>query len=136
MLTERTNHDAARDLRAAAEAVERTDDGDVAGLPDRLEYLGDALRAAGRAYEAAASRVVPAARPFDRGISYRYQRAAAAWPTAPPPSYERFAAALASLHAAADAARLAGRRCDEARRAVDALWQGNHRASLSRRTAP
>jgi hypothetical protein len=128
MLTERTKHDAAHELWVAAGAVERIGDGHVEGLPDRLENLGDALRAAGRAYEAAASRVVPAARPLDPGVSYRYQRAAANWPAAPPPSHERFAAALASLHAAADAARLAGRRCDEARRAVDALSQCGDRS--------
>jgi hypothetical protein len=123
MLTERTKSDA-NDLRVAAEAVERIDDGgEIAGLSDQLARLGDALRATGGAYEAAASRVVPAAQPLDRGIAFRYRRAAATWPAAPPPSHERFAAALASLHAAADAARLAGRRSDEARRAVDALWQ-------------
>jgi hypothetical protein len=132
MLTERTKSHAASDLRVAADAVERIDDGgDIAGLPDRLEQLADALRATAGAYEAAASRVVPAAQPLDRGIAFRYRRAAAAWPAAPPPSHERFAAALASLHAAADAARLAGRRCHQARRAVDALWQGDDRSSTS-----
>jgi hypothetical protein len=130
MLTERTKSDTASDLRVAAEAVERIDDsGDIAGLPNRLERLADALRATTGAYEAAASRVVPAAQPLDRGIASRYRRAAAAWPATPPPSHERFAAALASLHAAADAARLAARRCDQARRAVDALSQGDHRTS-------
>jgi hypothetical protein len=124
MLTERTTNEAGNELRVAADAVERIDDGgEIAGLPDHLARLGDALRAAGGAYETAASRVVPAAQPLDRGIAFRYLRAAATWPAAPPPSHERFAAALASLHAAADAARLAGRRSDEARRAVDALWQ-------------
>ena len=123
MLTERTELDAANDLRVAAAAVAAINDGDIAGLPDQLARLGGALRAAGAAYETAASCVVPAEQPSDRGISYRYQRAAAAWPASRPPSHERFAAALASLHAAADAARLAARRGDEARRAVDALWQ-------------
>ena len=123
MLTERTELDAAKALRIAAAAADAIDDGDIAGLPDQLARLGAALRAAGVAYETAASRVVPAAQPLDRGISYRYQRAAAAWPAASPPSHERFAAALTSLHAAAAAARLAGRRGDEARRAIDALWQ-------------
>jgi hypothetical protein len=120
MLTERTTLDPAKDLRFAVDAV---DDGDIADLPDQLARLGAALRAAGAAYDTAASSLVPAAQPLDRGISDRYQRAAAAWPAASPPSHERFAAALASLHAAAAAARLAARRSDDARRAVDALWQ-------------
>jgi hypothetical protein len=131
MLTERTELDAAKDLRIAAAAVDAINDGDIAGLPDQLERLGAALRAAGVAYETAASCVVPAAHPLDRGISYRYQRAAGAWPAASPPSHERFAAALTSLHAAADAARLAGRRGDEARRAIDALWQSGPRSAAT-----
>jgi hypothetical protein len=131
MLTERTELDAANELRIAAAAVDAIDDGDIAGLPDQLARLGAALRAAGASYETAASCVVPAAQPLDRGTSYRYQRAAAAWPAASPPSHERFAAALTSLHAAADAARLAARRGDEARRAVDALWQSGSRTAAT-----
>jgi hypothetical protein len=131
MLTERTELDAAKDLRIAAAAVDAIDDGDIAGLPDQLARLGAALRAAGVAYETAASCVVPAAHPLDRGISYRYQRAAETWPAAWPPSHERFAAALTSLHAAADAARLAGRAGDEARRAIDALWQSAPRSEAT-----
>jgi hypothetical protein len=123
MLTERTELDAANDLRIAAAAVAAIDDGDIAGLPDQLARLCAASRAAAAAYETAASCLVPAAQPLDRGVSYRYQRAAAAWRAGSPPSHESFAAALTSLHAAAAAARLAGRRGDEARRAVDALWQ-------------
>ena len=84
MLTERTKNEAANELRVAADAVERIDDGgEIAGLPDHLARLGDALRAAGGAYETAASRVVPAAQPLDRGIAFRYRRAAATWPAAP-----------------------------------------------------
>jgi hypothetical protein len=131
MVTEHTIRDAADDLRAAGQAVAHIDEGgDIADLPGQLDRLTAALRATGRAYEAAASRVVPAAEPLDRGIASRYQRAAAAWPTALPPSHERFAAALASLHTAADAARLASRRCDQARRAVDALRPGGHRSVM------
>jgi hypothetical protein len=122
MLTERTELDAAKDLRIAA-AVAANNDGAIAGLPDQLARLGAASRAAAAAYETAASCLVPAAQPLDRGICSRYQRAAAVWPAGSPPSHESFAAALASLHAAAAAAWLAGRRGDEARRAVDALWQ-------------
>ena len=123
MLTVRTEVDAANDLRIAAAAVAAINDGDIAGLPDQLARLGAASRAAAAAYETAASCVVPAAQPLNGGISYRYQSAAAAWPAGSPPSHECFAAALSSLHAAGAAARLAGRRGDEARRAVDALWQ-------------
>jgi hypothetical protein len=122
MLSERTNGAAAHDLLVAANAVEETEDwSDLATLPGELEGLGEALRAAGRAYERSASRVVPDAWPLDRGVCSRYQRAAARWPASPPPSHERFAAALASLHAAGDAARLAARSCDRARQAVDVL---------------
>jgi hypothetical protein len=90
-------------------------------LPSELEALAEELRAAGRALATSASRVVPAAEPFDPSVCSRYQRAAARWPTAEPPSHERFAAALARFHDAADATRLAGRRCDEAGGAVEAL---------------
>lgn len=128
MLTEQTHRDVADDLRAAGHGVAYID-GDISGLPDQLERLAAALRATGRAYETAASRVVPTAEPRDRGITSRYQRAAAGWPTAPPPSHERFAAALASLRTAADAARLASRRCDQARRAVEALTPDDHRSA-------
>jgi hypothetical protein len=127
MLTEQTNRDVADDLRAAGQGVAYID-GDIASLPGQLERLAAALRATGRAYATAASRVVPTAESRDRGITSRYERAAAAWPTAPPPSHERFAAALASLYTAADAARLASRRCDQARRAVEALRPGDHRS--------
>jgi hypothetical protein len=122
MLSERRDEAASRDLLVAANAVQdAAHAGDLAALPDELAGLGEALRAAGRAYESSASRVVPGPRPEDRSICSRYQRAAARWPDSPPPSHERFAAALASLHAAAEAARLAARRCDRARQDVDVL---------------
>jgi hypothetical protein len=126
MLTQRVNDSAANELLRAADAVEDIDaHSDM--LPARLDRLADALRAARRAYEAAASQLVPPAEPFDQSIADRYRRAAEAWPAEPPP-HERFAAALTSLHAAADAARFAGRRCDEARRAVDRLWDADRRS--------
>jgi hypothetical protein len=122
MLSERTNGAAAHDLVVAANVVEHTDHGgDPAALPGELEALGEALRAAGRVCEKYAFRVVPGAQPLDRGICSRYRRAAASWPTSPPPSHERFAAALATLHGAADAARQAAGRCDRAREAIDGL---------------
>jgi hypothetical protein len=129
MLSERTNDVAAHDLRVAARAIEFTDHGSgLATLPGELESLGEALRAAGRACEESASCVAPGAQPVDRGVCSRYQRAAASWPTSPPPSYERFAAVLASLHEAAGAARLAARRCDHARQAVDILLRASTRS--------
>jgi len=116
----RANYAAADELAVAATAVERADHGaGVEALPSELEALSEALRVAGRALETSASRVVPAVEPSAYGE--RYQRAAARWPTAPPPPHEAFAAALARLHDAAGAARLAARRCDEARRTVDVL---------------
>jgi hypothetical protein len=120
MLTERTKSEAANDLCVAAEAVGGIDDGgDIAGLSDHLARLGDALRATGGACEAAASRIVESDAAIERLRGGHHRRAAAA----PLPSHERFVAALASLHVAADAARIAGRRSDQARRAVDALWR-------------
>jgi hypothetical protein len=126
MLTQRVNDKAANELLGAADAVEDID-ARCDMLPARLDRLADALRAVGRAYEEAASQLVPSGDPFGQRITDRYRRAAAAWPAEPPP-HERFAAALASLHAAADAARFAGRRCDEARRAVDRLWDADPRS--------
>ena len=122
MLSERTYSGEAGDLRVAADVVERAGQGGgPAALPGELAALGEALRAVGRACERATGSLVPAARPLDRGIASRYQRAAESWPVLPPPSHERFAVALARLREAADAARLAARRCDQARAAVDAL---------------
>jgi hypothetical protein len=122
MLSERTNGAAADGLLLVATPIGRTDPGGaVQALPGELEGLAEALRAAGRALETSATRVVPAAQPFDRGICSRYQRTAAGWPVSSAPYYERFASTLAGLHDAAGAVRLAARRCDEAKRTVDRL---------------
>ncbi|MEO8688795.1 MAG: hypothetical protein ABI611_11330 [Solirubrobacteraceae bacterium] len=119
-------------MLVAAAGVGRADRrGGVETLPSELEALAEAIRAAGRALAASAPRVVPEAEPLDHRVSSRYRRAAASWPTSPPPSHERFAATLASLHDAADAARLAGRRCDEARRCVEVLLRTAPGASTS-----
>ena len=131
MLSEQTNGAASDELLAAATPLERADHGGVESLPSELETLTEALRAASRALEKSVSRVVPAAEPLDHRICSRYQRAAARWPTTPPPSYERFAAALAHFHDAAEAARLATRRCDKARRTVEALLRTSQRAGSS-----
>jgi hypothetical protein len=123
MLSERTNGAATDELLHAAAAVQQVDHGaGVLALPSELEALTEALREAGSALATSASRVVlPAKAQQDHSISGRYQRAAASWPTAPPPSHEELAAALARLHDAGDATRLAARRCDQARWAVQAL---------------
>ena len=122
MLSQRTNSSAAGELLRDAMTVGLVDRAPgVEELPAELEALAEALRAAGRSLAMSASRVVPAAESLDPSVCSRYQRAAASWPTAPPPSHERFAGALARLHDAADATRLAARRCDEARRTVEAL---------------
>jgi hypothetical protein len=131
MLSERTNGAATDELLHAAAAVQHVDHGaGVLALPSELEALAEALRDAGCALASSASRVVPEAKPeHDHSISGRYQRAAASWPTAPPPSHEGFAAALARLYDAGDAARLAARRCDEARWAVHALLRTSRPAA-------
>ena len=123
MLTKPTNDAATHELVRAAATVQQVDHGaGVVALPSELEALAEALRGASRALTTSASRVVPDAKPqHDHSICGRYQRAAASWPTTPPPSHEGFAGALARLHDAGDAARLAARRCDEARWAVHAL---------------
>jgi hypothetical protein len=120
MLSER-NIDTASELLTAA--IENLDRGvDVETLPAELERLAETLRTAARAQQASARRVVPAARGTDDDASSRYRRAAVGWPVSPAPPHERFAAALASFHEAADAARLAARRCDRAKQAVEALF--------------
>jgi len=124
MLSERTRGDATNRLLLAASQVGRTDpSGGIETMPDELERLAETLRVVGRALETSATRVVPAAQPFDCGICNRYQRAAADWPASPAPSYERLASTFARLHDAAGVVRLAARRCDEARRTLDVLLQ-------------
>ena len=132
MLSERTNRAATEELLVAATALARArHEGALESLPGDLEALTEALRAAGSALAMAGARVVPVAESHDHGICRRYQRAAAMWPTDPPPSHERFAAALAHLHDAAAATRLATRRCDEARRTVEALLRTSQHAGSS-----
>ena len=129
MLSERTHSDAAHKQSVVATTIEHADGDDgIEGLSAELEGLADALRAASRAYTQSAARVVPSAQPLERGVCGRYQRAAANWPASQPPSHEQFAAAMASLHQAADAAWRAARRGDRARQAVDALFRPSHRS--------
>ena len=132
MLSERTNNAVTHELVVAAAALEPAGhDAAVESLPSELEALSEALRAAGSALAMSGARVVPAAESHDQDVCRRYQRAAAIWPTDPPPSHERFAAALAHLHDAAAATRLAARRCDEARRTIEALLRTSQRAGAS-----
>ena len=132
MLFERTNSVAADELRLAATALPRAGhEGPLGSLPGELEALTEALRAAGSALAMSGVRVVPAAESRDQGVCRRYQRAAVMWPTASPPSHERFADALAHLHDAAAATRLAARRCDQARRTVEALLRTSQHGSSS-----
>ena len=127
MLSERTNSAAADELLVAATALARVGPQDPReSLPGDLAALTEALRAAGSAVAKSGARVVPAAASHNEGVCRRYQRAAALWPTDPPPCHERFAAALTDLHDAAAATRLAARRCDEARRTVEALLRSSH----------
>ena len=89
MLSQHTNSAAAGELRRHVATVEPVQPGaGVEEIPSELEALAEALRAAGRALAPSASRVVPAAEPIDPSVCSRYQRAAASWPTAPPPSHE------------------------------------------------
>ena len=132
MLSEQTISAGADQLLLATAALEQPG-GDAAleSLPDQLDALAEALRTAESALATSGVRVVPAAARSDHGASRRYQRAAAMWPTVPPPSYERFAAALAHLHDAAAATRLAAHRYDEARRTVEALLRTSQRKGAS-----
>jgi hypothetical protein len=132
MLSEPTISVGADQLLLAGTALEQPGrDAPLESLPGHLEALAEALRSAESALATSGGRVVPAAARSDHGACRRYQRAAAMWPTDPPPSYERFAAALAQLHGAAAATRLAAHRCDEARRAVEALLQTSRRSGAA-----
>ena len=132
MLSERTISAGADELLHATAALEQPGrDAPLESLPGHLEALAEALRTAEGALASSGVRVVPAAAPSDHGVCGRYQRAAALWPTDLPPSYERFAAALAHLHDAAAATRLAAHRCDEARRTVEALLRTSQRTGAS-----
>jgi hypothetical protein len=118
MLKQSPNRRVAEAVLVSAAAVERAG---VEALPRELEALREALRAAGDTLAASASQVVPAPEPAEHSLCGRFQRAAAGWPTSPAPPYEAFAGTLARLHQAADETRLAARRCDDARVAVEAL---------------
>ena len=132
MLSEPTISVGADQLLLATAALEQPGpDAQVESLPGHLEALAEALRTAESALATSRGRVVPAALRSDDGSCRRYQRAAAMWPTDPPPSHERFAAALTHLDDAATATRLAAHRCDEARSTVAALLRTSQRTGAS-----
>ena len=132
MLSEQTISAGADQLLVATAALGRPGrEVPVESLPDHLEALAEALRTAESALATSRGRVVPAALRSDDGICRRYQRAAAMWPTDPPPSHERFAAALTHLDDAATATRRAAHRCDEARRTIEALLRTSQRTGAS-----
>jgi hypothetical protein len=132
MLSGQTISAEADQLVIASAALERPGlDASVESLPGHLEALAEALRAAESALASCRGRVVPPAARSDDSVCCRYQRAAVMWPTDPPPSHERFAAALTRLDDAATATRRAAHRCDEARRTVEALLRTSQRAGAS-----
>jgi hypothetical protein len=96
-----------------------TDTDDVAALADGLDALASSLHGAAHACDRALSASVPQA--MSRGsICARYREAREQWPTSTPPSNERLAAVLASVHDAVRALRTAADHCAQARHAVDA----------------
>jgi hypothetical protein len=113
--------DSTTELLQCAEALEarvvRGDD--IAALAGQLDQLAGTLRVVAQACERGTTRVVPPAR-LDVSVSHRYQSAVARWPFTPPPSYERLAMLLGSLHDAAAALRVAAGRCESAKDAVHA----------------
>jgi hypothetical protein len=107
--------EAAAELLHSAEALDAPG---ITALAGELDHLADTLRVVAQACERATTRVVPPAGP-DVSVCRRYQCAVAGWPFTSPPSYERLAMLLGSLHDVAGALRVAAGRCDHARNAVD-----------------
>ena len=132
MLSERTISAGADELLLASAALELAGlDASVESLPGHLEALAEALRTAESALATSRRTSGAGGCALGRRRCRRYQRAAAMWPTDPPPSHERFAAALARLDDAATATRRAAHRCDEARRTVEALLRTSQRTGAS-----
>lgn len=80
------------------------------------------------AVDRAARQIVPPVDSADT-LCDRYRGAAASWPTAPAPSYERLAGLLATLHEAGAAVRGAARKCEGADDAFRAALAGEGRTS-------
>jgi hypothetical protein len=114
-------------LRSAAQRLhEQTlDPACAASVPITLAAIEGALAELSCTASAAAHALVPPAN-GDAGITDRYARAAAVWPSprdGAGPSYEQQARALASLHDAAAALRVAARHCGRAAEHVAATMQ-------------
>jgi hypothetical protein len=105
-------------LLSAAERLQQGagDRASAAYLPATLDCIEQSLDALSRSCRAAQHALIP---PGDlhESISYRYARAAAAWP-GPGPSHERQAQLLASLDDAAAALRVAAASCARTSRLV------------------
>jgi hypothetical protein len=99
----------------AESAADRTG---AVDLPAALASVEQALGALSRTYEEAARSLVPSGDPFESS-SFRFARAARAWPTAVGPSHERQAELLSALHAAAASLRAARHACAYGRTAVE-----------------
>jgi hypothetical protein len=112
-------------VQTAGHSIETSTD--VTRMAGSLTDLGEALRAAARACDQLAARVVPG--DPSGPLCDRYRTAAEAWPSPAPPSHERLAAILASLHDTAAGARLAARRCDHAVGAVAATSEAGDAAA-------
>lgn len=117
----------AESLRSAAQRLheQALDPACAASVPMTLAAIEGALiELSGTAYAAAHALVPPAN--SDGGIADRYARAAAIWPSPRDgvgPSYEQQAQALASLHGAAAALRVAAGHCGRAAENVAATMQ-------------
>jgi hypothetical protein len=121
MHTGTPTNDASRDLRQVSLALS---DHEVTSLPAELKELGDALRAAAGACDAASTRALPTPS-TNESSGDRYRRAAANWPVSPAPSHERLAALWFALRGTSTALRLAADCTDRAQHAVDvALVRG------------
>lgn len=111
--------DDASALLAAARRLEADagEPGSAVLVADSLGEVEEALRALDRACGRAAQTLVPTGA-IDERVSLRYARAAANWPVrgdAAPPSYERQAQVLASLHDAGATLRAGAEYCRRAR---------------------
>jgi hypothetical protein len=115
---------AATVLRAATGLGGSTGDGGVASVSAELDTLAAALTLVAKGCDDAATRIVPRGA-GDESIGGRYDRAASDWPVVPPPSRERLAALLTTLHDAGITARHAAALCEHAKRQLDAAL---HRA--------
>jgi hypothetical protein len=116
-------------LLAAAERLQLGDRACATLLPVAFERIERSLRALSRGCYGAAHALIPPG----EDIARRYERAAADWPGAEPPSHERQAELLASLHETAEALRRAATSCARAGELLSATVDAP--AGLERRSA-